>query len=285
MNPEHKIAQALLRAWPFPRGTGRIIDRYFSQLSFAQETVAVRTSDGFELTVNPNDLIGRHVYLTGEFDRSVVELICAFAEPNDILLDIGANIGYVSSCFINAIPGSFVVAVEPQPTVLDLLGTNLARFGRHQIYPFALSDRDGDAWFDIHPTNKGASRIVTSCGTRTTRIQTRTGARMFAELNINRVDLVKIDAEGAEEAIIRSCAGQLNEFQPRAIVFEDNEKGMRENGPLRFVLSQINYRVFGIKKTLRQLRLIENDNKAHDYIAISTTRKIPARAIERYQIG
>jgi len=42
-------------------------------------------------TVNPNDLIGRQLYLMEEFDRSIVELLLAFAEPNDVLLDIGAK--------------------------------------------------------------------------------------------------------------------------------------------------------------------------------------------------
>jgi hypothetical protein len=117
MNSEHQITQALLRAWPFPRGAGRILDRYFSKLSFGRTKAIVRTTDGFEITVAPNELIGRHIYLTGEFDRSVVEVLCNFSEPGDTLLDIGANIGYVSACFLNNVRNSDVLAVEPQPDV------------------------------------------------------------------------------------------------------------------------------------------------------------------------
>src|SRR5258707_1075568 len=127
MNKEHQLAQTILRAWPFPQGAGRLLDRYFSKLEFSRHTEIVRTTDNFELTVTPNDLIGRHIYLTGEFDRSIVEILCNFSEPGDVLLDIGANIGYVSTCFLNNVPNSSVVAVEPQPEVLELLAINLNR--------------------------------------------------------------------------------------------------------------------------------------------------------------
>src|SRR6266480_2252501 len=125
MNNEHVLTQALLRSWPFPHGAGRILDRYFSKLSFSCDTATVRTTDDFDISVIPNELIGRHIYLTGEFDRSIVDLLCKFSRNGDVLLDIGANIGYVSTCFLNNVPNSSVIAVEPQETVLDLLKINL----------------------------------------------------------------------------------------------------------------------------------------------------------------
>ena len=43
-----------------------------------------------------NDHFGRHIYLTGEFDRTTVEVLLKFAR------DVGANIGYVGACFLAA---------------------------------------------------------------------------------------------------------------------------------------------------------------------------------------
>jgi hypothetical protein len=120
MNRQHVGVQIALRAWPFPRGAGRIIDRFLSNLKFANTLEDVATTDGFKMLVMPNDLIGRHIYLTGEFDRSIVEILCKFARPGDTLLDVGANIGYVSACFLANVPGSRVVAVEPQPAIVSL---------------------------------------------------------------------------------------------------------------------------------------------------------------------
>src|SRR5262245_12000473 len=151
MNRQHIAPQIFLRAWPFPRGAGRIVDRFFSKLSFAEDVATVRTTDEFSMQIMPNELVGRHIYLTGEFDRSTVEVLCNFAEDGDTLLDIGANIGYVSACFLKNVSNSRVIAVEPQPKILDLLRHNLGQFEstRYRIAPVALSDRDGDGWFEI----------------------------------------------------------------------------------------------------------------------------------------
>src|SRR6266511_2626448 len=108
----------LLRPWPFPRGAGRIVDKFFGGLHFRTNEATVQTTDGFAMTVNPNELIGRHIYLTGEFDRSIIEILCNFSQPNDVLLDVGANIGYVSACFLKNVQESRAIAVEPQEGVL-----------------------------------------------------------------------------------------------------------------------------------------------------------------------
>jgi FkbM family methyltransferase len=281
VNNEHILVQVLLRSWPFPRGAGRILDKYFSKLSFSRPTAVVLTTDGFDITVIPNELIGRHIYLTGEFDRSIVEVLCAFSEPGDALLDIGANIGYVSSCFLNNVSNSSVIAVEPQPEVLEILATNLGRLGRNQIYPFALAESDGEAWFQIDRSNMGAGRIVEASDSRTVKIQTRGADSMFSDLHIEKLDLVKIDAEGFEKAIISACLNHFERLQPRAILFEDTALDVTEIARL---LQKVGYRTFGIRKSLTSLTLQDIGQLAHDYIAISNRREIPERAKKTYRI-
>jgi FkbM family methyltransferase len=289
MNNEHRAAQALLRAWPFPRGAGRIADRCFSKLSFKQAVATVRTTDRFDMTVRPNDLIGRHIYLTGEFDRTIVELLCNFSQRDDVLVDIGANIGYVSTCFLKNVPDSSVIAVEPVPLNLSLLTINLNRFGRYQIYPFALSNQDGETWFEVDSANMGGSHMVHGRGDRTTKVETRAANRLFTDLNIEKVDLMKLDAEGAEEIILATCANQLESLQPRAIVFEDSQNSVVADSGVRSTLNRVGYDIFGVKKALRRLDLINvNINRSvsfSDYIAISRIREIPPLAISTYGLN
>lgn len=162
INRQKILPQMLLRSWPFPRGAGRIIDHFFSRLTFENEVETVRTTDGFAIKVFPNDLIGRHIYLTGEFDRSTVEVLVKLSKPDDVLLDIGANIGYVSGCFLQNVPRSKVIAVEPQPLIVDLLESNLKQFGdkRYKIFPVGISDANSSGWLEICDFNRGASKVV-----------------------------------------------------------------------------------------------------------------------------
>jgi FkbM family methyltransferase len=262
MNPEHITAQLMIKAWPFPYGSGRIIDKLFSGLVFKQPIGKVKTSDGFFLTVKPNEHIGRHIYLSGAFDRVIVELLLRFAHPGDVMLDIGANIGYVSACFLHRVPRSSVVAVEPQPQVLDLLRSNLAQFNdRQKIYPYALGSEDRSVWFEIDHKNNGASKVIKSKAPSAVTVEMRAASCLFTELK--QLDLVKIDAEGCEEEIVSASIDDLKRLKPRAIIFEGNSAEAKK------LLRQIGYRLYGVTKKLHRLDLREGLTEAHDWLALS----------------
>ena len=268
------LPQILLRSWPFPRGAGRLIDHFFSRLSFDDEIASVRTTDGFALDVFPNELIGRHIYLTGEFDRSTVEVLLKLSKPGDVLLDIGANIGYVSACFLQNVSGSKVFAVEPQPKIVDLLESNLKPFGanRYAVFSVGLSDSDSIGWLEICETNRGASKLVKSSGTHTVGIQLWSAKRLFASLEGEKIDLMKIDVEGHEEVVLQACRLEIERVRPRAILFEDHTRSAALDGTIGAIFASIGYRVLGVKKHLTRLEFVSisqaGDCKYNDYLAI-----------------
>jgi len=130
------------------------------RLTFDAEVVSVVSTDGFKINVFPHEWIGRHIYLTGDFERSNVEILLKLSKPGDVLLDIGANIGYVSACFLQNVSQSKAIAVEPQPQIVDLLRSNLKQFGddRYNVLPVGISDVDGSAWLEICDWNRGAAK-------------------------------------------------------------------------------------------------------------------------------
>jgi hypothetical protein len=106
-------------------------------------------------------------------------------------------------------------------------------------------------------------------------------------LNLNekltKVDLVKIDAEGAEADIVRSCLPHFDRMQPRCVLFEDNSRQMQVGGALRLMFESLNYRVFGVRKSLTKLSL-EPTGVAHDYVAVSLKRPIREGARRKYRL-
>jgi hypothetical protein len=95
---------------------------------------------------------------------------------------------------------------------------------------------------------------------------------MFTELEITKVDLVKIDAEGFEETIVECCLDHFERLQPKAILFEDSAY---EAGKIAKMLSMIGYKTFGIKKSLTSLSLVDASQRTVDYIAVSAQRTLP----------
>lgn len=216
------MARLMLRSLPLYNGKGRLVDRTgLNRISFPETVLDIATADGFRMFVMPNDLIGRHLYLTGRFDRCVVDALVARANPGAVLWDVGANLGYVSCAFLHRVPDSRVLAIEPLPDVADLLRRNLERVGgaRARVVQAAISDHDGEASFTRTPGNLGKSHVNKATSEPGERIRLATPSSLLA-LSDGRVDVVKIDVEGHELAVLAGLAPVLRTTRPSAVIFE-----------------------------------------------------------------
>lgn len=262
------LAPFLARNWPFANGSGRILDRFADNIRLGVGERLVQTSDNFPINVYADDLIGRHILMSGGFDRSIVQILLDHSQPDDVLLDIGSNIGYVSAVFLTHVRGSKAICIEPQPGVVDLLRKNMEQFGnRAKVVPIGLSDDDGMLRFHLNPVNRGASR-VTADGE--TEIRVRAAHSVLNAMP--RVDLIKIDVEGLEEPILRSMEPELRRLRPRAILFEDQTRAASPEGVIGSVLVRSGYRIFGVDKQLMRTRLVpitcRQECKFNDYLAL-----------------
>lgn len=211
------------------------------------------------MRVLADDLIGRHILLTGRFDQSIVDALLNHAKPGDVLLDIGANIGYVAASFLAKIKDGSAICVEPQPGIVDLLRENLSQFGHHEVKQVAMSNQDGTARFHINTVNRGNSGIANDGEIEVPMLE---ASKLLADMK--KLDLIKIDVEGHELPIFRSIERDLKRLRPRAILFED-QTGSAE---IRHILKRGGYRVFAIRKTLLKTKLVETATDANDYLAL-----------------
>lgn len=262
------LAPFLARNWPFANGSGRILDKFAATIDLGTGERLVQTSDGFSIHVYADDLIGRHIMMSGGFDRSIVQTLLDHSQPNDVLLDIGANIGYFSAVFLKHVRGSEAICIDPQPGVVDLLRKNMEQFGkRADVVQIGLSDNDGLLRFHVNPVNRGASRVSPE---GETQIRVRAAQSVLKELP--RVDLIKIDVEGLEEPIFRSMEPELKRLRPRAIMFEDQTGAAFPEGNIGSILARSGYQTFGVNKRLMQTSLARltsrRDCKFNDYIAL-----------------
>jgi FkbM family methyltransferase len=234
----------------------------FPEVIFQEQISQIRTTDGVALKVCPNDLLGRHLYLIGEHERSVLDVLRAHSRPGDLLLDIGANIGYVSTFFLHKVPDSSVLAIEPQPGVLELLRENLLQFGeRAKIFPVAVSNRAGTMQFAVSDSNRGDGRIDPD-GSIT--IEAVRGDDLFR--SISKIDLIKIDVQGHEENVLVSMQETLQRCQPRAILFEDEIGAV---GRIKKFLGALGYKTFAIEKRLFGFALCTDSRRwVNDYLAV-----------------
>lgn len=276
----HMLTRALIRCYPFKCGQGRVIDRSFlGKLRFEVDELVVKTRRGFEMTVMPNDHIGRHIFLTGAFDDAIVSTMLYFARPGDQVLDIGANIGYVSCSLLAALPGCRVVAVEPLPLCYGLLQRNCAAVGGSRAVTInaAVSNIEGEQVLQLVTGNTGASHLRCSGNDGIeggVTVRSITVPHLLDEIGVKCVDLIKIDVEGHEGAVLTGLAATIAGCRPRAIVFEHSEDLNAATSSIRRLLTGLDYAIFGIIKSLLRIRYVPLNQLqatrrlAHDYVAL-----------------
>ncbi len=142
--------------------------------------------------------------------------------PGDVVLDCGANVGLFTRKAL-ARGARLVVAVEPAPQNLECLRRNLAEeieAGRVIVYPKGVWDSDDVLTLHVDPANTAAASFVMGSdgGPGVVRVPLTTIDRLVEELNLPRVDYIKMDIEGAETRALRGAAETLKRWRPRLAV-------------------------------------------------------------------
>jgi FkbM family methyltransferase len=117
-----------------------------------------------------------------------------------VILDVGSNIG-ASVRFLRArFPDAEIHAVEPDPTALKTLRANTAGDPRITVHPLAVGARTEERAFyqSLHGWASSFSGDRRRAGGRWTTVQVVSLPDLLARIGRDRVDLIKMDIEGAE---------------------------------------------------------------------------------------
>jgi len=124
-----------------------------------------------------------------------------------VIVDCGANIGLAIIYFKHHFPKAKIVAFEPDRKTFEILEQNIKenRFSDVTIHNAAVSDKNGRARFyslaDYQggPGNTLDIRYIKSYTTKKYYVPTK----RLSSLGLRRIDILKIDVEGAEGAIFK----------------------------------------------------------------------------------
>jgi len=139
-------------------------------------------------------------------------------QPDDIVLDCGANVGvFVAEALERG--ARVVVAVEPSPQNLECLRRNFAApiaAGRVVLVDRGVWDKEETLRFAVSGNSVRDSFVLES-GDEIGALQLRvtTIDRLRAELALPRIDFIKMDIEGAEQQALAGAQDTLARFHPR----------------------------------------------------------------------
>ncbi|HYD31711.1 MAG TPA: FkbM family methyltransferase [Azospirillaceae bacterium] len=190
---------------------------------------------GLTLRVHLKDNVSerKFLFMPQFFDVKEFALIERELPGDGVFLDIGANAGIYSLWAASHLgPQGRVLAIEPNPVMVERLVTNAAfnPFGaRIETAACAITDLKGTIRLNIDASNLGGSSVVESHA-QGIDVPCLPLLDLLAEKGIGRIDILKIDVEGAEDQALvpfldHADAGLL----PRFVIIERSGPRWRVN--------------------------------------------------------
>lgn len=209
---------------------------------------------GQRIVIDPCDSVGRDVLLHGCYEPDTVVLLFALLSEGMTYVDVGANIGHHALIAASRVGNrGSIHAFEPTPATFEELRRNMSRNGCHNVSynNCALSDQVGTAQFylaDLSETVANSLGRTVHVTDRQVSVSVRTLDDYSVAADINRLDVLKVDVEGAELMVLRGAERTIRQFQP-LIVLEFSKHTVAfgyEAAELAHTLRNLQYELFTV---------------------------------------
>jgi FkbM family methyltransferase len=169
-----------------------------------------------------------HLIMNGFWEPWITVAMQRFLRPGMICVDVGANLGYFTAVMADAVgPKGAVVAFEPNPRLLELLRASLflnGHNGRVCAAQHAVADRDGDEVFLRFAESLPMNGTICPKNPSGEAVAVKTVTLDTACRRLPRIDLIKIDVEGAEQSVWDGMQGLLDAHPEAVVVLEWNAR-------------------------------------------------------------
>lgn len=138
------------------------------------------------------------------------------------IIDCGCHFGLATMYFKHVFPKAEVVAFEPIPEVFALAQENFESAGLQgvRLLPYALSDEETTATFYVskrHPMGSSLTDRYSKSDGAVEAIEVQ--CKLLSSYLDQKVDFLKIDIEGAENAVLREAEPLLKNVQNLFVEF------------------------------------------------------------------
>jgi len=220
---ERKMWRALLRIWGFwgkaPGWHYRAVERWGRRLS-AGKLIQSSLVNGCCMDCDLQDQIQRLIYFQGLYEPVEAFLFTSILQPGMTVVDAGANVGQYTLLASRAIgPAGTVYSFEPVPSTFSRLQSHVRdnRLENVQLTRAALWAEATVLRIGLSPdmsNNCGAYSVGSSNPATTLECHSLRLDDFVFERRIDRVDLVKMDIEGAELFALHGMLSTLRRHRP-----------------------------------------------------------------------
>lgn len=189
---------------------------------------------GHKMYLGPKDSLG--LSINGIYEKLETELIKNEIKNGDVVLDIGANIGYYTLIFAKLVGNKGrVFAFEPEPFNFSLLEKNIEinNYKNVIIENTAVSDKNGEIKLYLSKKKTGMHRIYPShlISSDFVNVKMISSDDYFHNHKYGKkISFLKIDVEGSELGVLRGMKEILENNPNIKILLEFIPSCVREFG-------------------------------------------------------
>jgi FkbM family methyltransferase len=184
--------------------------------------------EGIPVRLEPRGAVAAQIWTGLRCESHEVSFVLSVLGPDMIFFDVGANAGLFAITTAKKIGGGQVYAFEPCSSTCRLLQENLQLNGLANVHveQAALGDSIGKGVLQVNARGRDGlntlgrathphSRVVAQEEVPVTTVDT-----FLKERGIPRVDVMKVDIEGAELMLFRGARGLLERADAPLILYE-----------------------------------------------------------------
>ena len=211
----------------------RIITRFHNPNEAKSESFTTQFF-GLNYEGNFNSYIDWCIYYLGAYSRHELLFLESLARqlpPAAVMIDVGANVGN-HSLFAATVFGH-VYSFEPVPWLVERLKNQQTRnaITNMHVFPYALGDADGIAeFYSSTMANQGMGTLIKDRekNVQVIEVAIKRGDNFLRSIGVDRVDVIKIDVEGFERAVLAGLSETISRHQP-IVFFEWSEPQLTDD--------------------------------------------------------
>lgn len=184
------------------------------------------TINGYKMKIDISNDVGRKIFFTGFYEEPETVFCLKNIDKDDILIDVGANVGYFSLLFAQqtVIGEGEVYSIDPIPSNIEKLVFNarVNGFNNINIIQNAMGEEKSQLDFYIKKDNAYSSFANNSNSEVEEKIivEVSTLDIFLEKNNINNIKILKIDTEGAEGMVLNGAKKSLQNGLFKYIIIE-----------------------------------------------------------------
>jgi FkbM family methyltransferase len=237
---------------------------------------------GRRIVIHPKEQMSKAVFVSGLYEPATLIALRQFAVEGAVMIDAGANAGWITlacSAWVGA--AGRVMAFEPSRREYERLAEHVRLNGLTNVetYPAALGASPGVGELRVADgqysgLNTLGDRLAYD-GVAVARIEpveVDTIDAFAARRGLTRLDVMKLDVEGAELDVLRGAAETIRRFRP-AIVFEAFAPALAAHGhttgELGDFIASLGYDLFRIGDDGTLEAASVTDAASENFVAVS----------------